>query len=95
MATRKKQLVLQDIIDTTVNDTVTPTVTPIVDTTVTPTMPTKGPVEIIEVPIPLEDVQLQAGLFRDREPGRYILQYNQGWAILPISVYWTGSEVVA
>jgi hypothetical protein len=90
MATRKKQLVLQDIIEATVTDgeaTVTPTVTP--------TMPNKGPVEIIEVPIPLEDVQLQAGLFRDREPGRYILQYNQGWAVLPISVYWTGSEVVA
>lgn len=94
MATRKK-LVLQDIeptIDTTVLDgesTVTPTVTSIV----TPTV--KTPVEVISVPIPLQDVQLQAGLFSDREPGRYILQYNQGTAVLPIAVYWTGTEVVA
>lgn len=96
MATRKK-LVLQDIIDTTVDTTVLDGEAT-VPTTVTPTVkPTvaKTPVEVISVPIPLQDVQLQAGLFSDREPGRYILQYNQGTAVLPIAVYWTGTEVVA
>jgi hypothetical protein len=78
MAT-KKRLVLEEVVESTVDDTVAP----------------GNATVVIEVPIPLEDVQLQAGLFRDRKPGRYILQYNQGYSILPISVYWTGTEVVA
>lgn len=76
--------------------TVVGTVDNTVDNTAANTMNTmKTPVEVISIPLPLEDVQLQAGMFKDREPGRYILQYQQGSAVLPVAVYWTGTLVIA
>lgn len=57
---------------------------------------THGGVVVLRCATPLNDAAQQAGLFQDLPQGRYIIEYNQGQGVvLPLPVYWTGTEVIA
>lgn len=50
--------------------------------------------QTISVPVKLEDVQLQAGMFSELPKGRYVLEYTGGGFIQVVSVYWDGEGTV-
>lgn len=75
----------------TVEPTVEPTLEATLEATVASTLP-----QVLVHPGPLTDVAQQTPLFQDLEPGRYIIEYQpQPLTVLPVSVYWTGTMLVA
>ena len=51
--------------------------------------------QVISVPVLLEDVQHQAGMFSELPQGRYVLEYTGGNHIQMISVFWDGEGTVS
>lgn len=52
------------------------------------------PPDVIRVPVKLEDVQHQVGLFKDLPRGRYIMSYEGGGVVQVLSVFWDGIDTV-
>ena len=52
------------------------------------------PPDVIRVPLKLEDVQNQVGMFTDYPRGRYVMSYESGGTVQVLSVYWDGEGTV-
>lgn len=53
-----------------------------------------GP-RVIRVPLKLEDVQHQVGMFSDLPRGRYVMEYSHMGTTNVLSVYWDGIDTVS
>jgi hypothetical protein len=53
------------------------------------------PQDVIRVPLKLEDVQYQVGMFQDLPRGRYVMSYEDGFTVQVLSVYWDGVDTVS
>lgn len=71
--------------------TVEPTIEPTLEAAVASTLPL-----VLVHPGPLTDVAQQTQMFEGLAPGRYIIEYQpQPNTVMPVSVYWTGTMLVA
>lgn len=52
-------------------------------------------VEVIVINRKLQDVQQQAYIFEDKPSGKYILEYHYNGTVMPLPVWWSGSELIA
>lgn len=53
------------------------------------------PPDVIRVPVPLEDVQHQVGMFKDFPRGRYVMEYSHQGVVQVLSVFWDGVDTVS
>ena len=53
------------------------------------------PPDVIRIPLKLEDVQNQVGMFRELPRGRYVMSYEDGYTVQVLSVYWDGVDTVS
>ena len=86
----KTTLVIQDTVDIVMGNSPTTNGNPI-KATVAPQLPP----DVIRVPVKLEDVQQQAGMFREFPRGRYVMSYEGGGVVQVLSVYWDGEGTVS
>ena len=86
----KTTLVIQDTVDIVMGNSPT-TKGNSIKATVAPRLPT----DVIRVPVPLEDVQHQVGMFTDLPRGRYVMSYEGGGVVQVLSVFWDGEGTVS
>jgi hypothetical protein len=82
--------VTQDTVDVVMGNSPTTNGKPL-KATVAP----KLPPDVIRVPLKLEDVQYQVGMFKDFPRGRYVMSYEDGSTVQVLSVYWDGVDTVS
>jgi len=80
----------QDTVDVVMGNSPTTNAKPL-RATVQPQLPP----DVIRVPVKLEDVQHQVGMFQELPRGRYVMSYEDGSTVQVLSVYWDGVDTVS